>query len=297
MTVTKWGIADITMHQLDWGIHIQQGDRQYVARDWYLTDEVRYFAKECVTHGLPCIIRENHPMKNIRTSKGANFIGFSRTPYEKWAIVIDEWCPKAKKPGDKIQRILINKNFGAIIDNSGIRNWIMKSNIAHIHTSFKDTPNVLRSIIPHIESVEQGLGSRHWEQVKSEIGFVNEALLESWMVDKWDELKLGTELTFLGNQMDYMDIVAVDEQRGRLVVFELKRAVGDTNVIDQIEGYLNGAARKYANGRTLVGCVVAKNFTASCMKRAEKSSFPILLFKFFDSDQNLRVELFNGSWD
>ena len=93
------------------GVLVEQGDRSYIARKWYLTDEVKEIVKLALDRGFDRLWRYGHPQDEyftggLKERTGAPHIGFSRNHHERWLFVIG---PEARPP--KANVITFNKKY------------------------------------------------------------------------------------------------------------------------------------------------------------------------------------------
>lgn len=293
--VLRWSEADLAISEHEQGLLIQQGGERYIARNWVLTDQVKAFISECIRHGLGCAIRYRHPAPNIRMTKGINWIGFSRTPAERWVAVIDEFCPKVTRPSKVMQRIVINKHYRGIVERAGINYWFQSSNVNNIHVDFADMPAAVRVCAKNAEVVERALKTRQWEEAKRAIGLMVESHLEEYIVNNWQKQNFGRKLTFVGNQVKHMDIVARDEGK-RFYVFELKRGPAGIEVYDQLIRYLRGAATTLGSSQITYGAIIAKKYDKAIIHATINGPYPVALFSFDDTREGNIIHLEASSW-
>ena len=93
------------------GVLVEQDDRSYIARKWYLTDAVKEIIKLAIDRGLDRLWRHRHPRDEyftggVKERVGAPHIGFSRDHHERWVFVLG---PEARPP--KTNVITFHKKY------------------------------------------------------------------------------------------------------------------------------------------------------------------------------------------
>ncbi len=93
--------ADLKFLQTENGIVVQQHGRQYFARKWQLTDEVKGIIETAIENDFDCLWVDGHPLNT-----NAHYICFSRSHEKPWEFLIGG---EAKPPNVKC--ITINKKL------------------------------------------------------------------------------------------------------------------------------------------------------------------------------------------
>ena len=139
---------------------------------------MRSFIDAAVASGFTTLIRSQHPQPN-RRAKGVKYIGFSRTSHERWVAVLDQYSPAAGLQGETVRRFTVEQAYRSVLDLSGIPYAQERGGGRNLFVEFERHPDVFAAAAAHVEDVESGLGARDWNQVKDEIGFITEAVLET----------------------------------------------------------------------------------------------------------------------
>lgn len=224
------------------------------------------------------------------------YIGFSRTPHERWVAVLDQYSPATGLQGGTVRRFTVEQAYRAVLDLSGIPYAQEGGGGRNLFVEFEHHPDVFAAAAAHVEDVESGLGARQWNQVKDEIGFITEAVLETALLSRWSMIKAFEDLDLLGNQVDRVDIVARHRRSGALVLMELKRGVAGGEVLSQLDRYVQGSAVVHRGQEPVWGAIIARQFTQELLGAVAVSSFPIALFTFEGSPATMAVERIASSW-
>lgn len=217
------------------------------------------------------------------------YIGFSRTPHERWVAVLDQYSPAAGLRGGTVRQFTVEQAYRAVLDSKGIPYTQERGGGRNLSVEFERHPNVFAAVAAHVEDVKFGLGARHWNQVKDENGFITEAVLETALLSRWSTIKAFEDLDLLGNQVDRVDIVARHRRSGALVLMELKRGVAGAEVLAQLDRYVRGSAMVYGGRDPVWGAIIARQFTQELVDVLATSSFPIALFAFEGSPATMSV--------
>lgn len=291
----SWPVAGLQVVSEPRGLRIQQIASSYLALDWRLTDQVRGFIDAAVEAGFRTLIRSQHPQPN-RRERGVRYIGFSRTPHERWVAVLDQYSPATGLQGGTVRRFTVEQAYRAVLDSKGIPYSQERGGGRNLFVEFERHPDVFAAAAAHVEDVESGLGARHWNQVKDEIGFITEAVLETALLSRWSTIKAFEDLDLLGNQVDRVDIVARHRRSGALVLMELKRGVAGGEVLAQLDRYVRGSAMALREREPVWGAIIARHFTQELVDVLATSSFPIALFAFEGSPAMMVVRQVASSW-
>jgi hypothetical protein len=291
-----WRNVDLRLQQQSDGLSVTQAGESYLARDWYLTDQVVSFVDLCVENGLPCVIRYSHPRRHLR-AKGVQYLAFSRTPAERWVCVLDQYSPKARREADLIDQVTFEKHYRVVLEKGSIPWSWERAGGKNIFVPFDRLQSAIPICAQAIELVESALGARHWESTKASIGFVTESLLESWVLQRWTTIARLSSLKLLGNQIHHMDILAEHEGSGSLVVFELKRGPAGLEVLDQLRGYVQSDHTvRLAQGGDVWGAIIAGSFSPHFCGIAEREPYPLALFTFEVRAEDLSLSLLASTW-
>lgn len=296
MTTRHWQTTDLETEGSDQGIIVRQAGSTYLARNWGLTDQVEHFVSSCVDAGLGCFIRHSHPKVSNR-GNGVHYLCASRSVDERWVVGIDQFSPKARQPGDKIQRLIVESHYRLALDQAGLP-WDWQSSSAkNIHVPFDQLGRLLTAVAPWVEDIEKGLGTRRWEQVKAHIGFVTEAVLESWMIDAWHTLPFAHEIELVGNQIRRVDIVGRVRHSGETVLFELKRVPADLGTLAQLSRYVAKQHERERGGRSsLWGAIVAPAFSREIVEATAAADYPLALWRYVEQGGVLGLVPEATSW-
>jgi hypothetical protein len=296
MAVRRWPAVDLELHEDTGGLVLHQSNSTCLAREWALTEQVESFVSACVDAGLGCFIRHSHPKVSNRAN-GVHYLCASRAADERWVVGIDQFSPKVTKAGQTIRRLIVESHYRLALDEAGIA-WDWQSSSArNIHVSFDDLGRLLQAVVPWVEDIEQGLGTRRWEQVKARIGFVTEAVLESWMVDRWQTLPFGRDITLVGNQIERVDIVGRVRASDSPALFELKRVPADLGTLDQLHRYLAKWNQRSGGERTPAwGAIVAPTFSPDLVATVAAAGFPLALWRYRENNGLLGLQLEADNW-
>jgi hypothetical protein len=294
-TIDSWPAADLTISAADRGLLIEQAGARYLAVDWRVTDQVRAFIEAAVSFGFTTLIRSQHPQPN-RREKGVRYIGVSRTPHERWVAVLDQYSPATGLRGGTVRRFTVEQAYRTVLGSHGIPYTQERGGGRNLYVEFERHRDVFAAAAAHVEAVESGLGARHWNQVKDEIGFITEAVLETALISRWSTIKAFDDLDLLGNQVDRVDLLARHRGSGALVLMELKRGVAGGEVLAQLDRYVRGSAMGYREREPVWGAVVARDFTPELLDGLAAASFPVALFTFAGSPATLAIDQVASSW-
>jgi hypothetical protein len=245
---------------------------------------------------LGCFIRHGHPKVSNRAN-GVHYLCASRSPDERWVVGIDQFSPKAAKPGVRIERLIVESHYRLALDEARLP-WAWQSSSAkNIHVSFADLSKLVQAVVPWVEDIERGLGTRRWEQVKARIGFVTEAVLESWMVDTWDTLPFAPEISLVGNQIERVDIVGRVRSSGHPVLFELKRVPADLGTLAQLDRYIaRHNVRQGPDRDPAWGAIVAPSFSTDLVAALATVDYPLALWRYREQDKTPGLQLEAATW-
>jgi len=294
-SVASWPEVGLTIFEDPRGLRIEQRADAYIALGWRLTRQVREFIDAAVRAGLSAVIRSEHPQPN-RRERGVKYIGVSRTPHERWVAVLDQYSPATGLRGGGVRRFTVEQAYRAILESRGIPYAQETGGGRNLYVEFDRHPDVFAAAVASVDVVESGLGARHWNQVKEEIGFVTEAVLETALLSAWSTISEFNDLELIGNQVDRVDIVARHRPSRALVLVELKRGIAGREVVSQLDRYVQSHAREHRGHGPVWGAVVAREFTKDVIDAIGASSFPIALFEFAGSPGSLRIVQFASTW-
>lgn len=86
-----------------------------------------------------------------------------------------------------------------------------------------------------------------------------------------------------------MDILARHRPTGALLVFELKRNLAGLEVLDQLRGYVLGAAQAHDDGQAVWGAILAREHSAELRAAAKESGIPIRLLAFSGTPKEILI--------
>lgn len=92
---------------------VRQGNEVYRATGWQLTDAVMAVIRTALQHGLTCLIRQRHPQVCNR-NRGVKYLGFSRSPEERWVFVLDQYSKLKRLPG-VIRQVTFENRFSSVL--------------------------------------------------------------------------------------------------------------------------------------------------------------------------------------
>ena len=190
----------------------------------------------------------------------------------------------------------VEQAYWAVLDSKGIPYTQERGGGRNLFVVFERHREVFAAAAAHVEDVESGLGARHWNQIKDEVGFITEAVLETALISRWSIIKAFEDLDLLGDQVDSVDIVARHRRSGALVLIELKRGVAGGEVLGQLDRYVRGSAVAHRGSEPVWGAIVASDFTSEVLDALPTSSFPIALFSFEGSPATMAVKRVASSW-
>lgn len=287
--VGAWQEVDLRIVEHDRGLLVRQGEDEYLALNWRLTPELHRAIDEAIANGLVTVIRTNHPKPNNRRN-GVKYIAFSRTPYERWVITFDQYSPSNGTGDGEIRQFTVEQSYRSVLEAAEIPYRQERGGGKNLYVPFEHVSAVLAATNERIDDVENALGARDWNRVKDEIGFITEAVLESAILANWKSIPAFADLELIGNQIDHMDILARHRPTGALVVFELKRSLAGLEVLDQLRGYLQGAAQLHGSGQEVWGAILAREFTTELVGTIDREPHPISLFRFRGTPGSIALE-------
>jgi len=282
-----WPEFDLVIRQLPNGLEIRQGERAYIARDWRLTGEVVAVIETALAHGLTCLIRNEHPRENmlLPSTKGADYIGFSRKRNERWVFVLDYYsCLNRKKgtPRTLPFQLTFYITFKADLEKHGIPMTAMgAANGRGVLVAVEHLGAAIDTCLPNYGLTGSYTGPRGGETTID--GFVYEGNLQTRMLRYWSGCRFGRmlevidqEVAFNGNRLD---ILASDQESGHLVIIELKHPKAEPSAVAQLGRYLEEFRfTPHGNGRPLLGAIVAETIPDSTRQAARSAPWPISLF-------------------
>ena len=293
--VAQWPQVGLEVREHPLGLLVQQRGEGYVALNWRMSPEVHSFINEAISNGLGTVIRTEHPKSNNR-ARGVKYIAFSRTPYERWVAVLDQYSPANGRGDVEIRQFTVEQSYRFALDAAGVPYRQERGGGKNLYVDVQHYREALAAVAAQVDDVEDALGARDWMRVKDEIGFITEAVLETAILANWDSVPALAALELVGNQIDHMDIVARDCSTGALIVFELKRSLVGMEVLNQLRGYVEGAARRHANGKEVWGAILAREHTAELVEAIAKENYPIALFAFQEGSPVIQVETIASTW-
>lgn len=294
-SVGWWPEVGLTIFDDPRGLRIEQGADGYLALGWRLTHHVREFVDAAVGAGFSTLIRLEHPQPN-RRERGVKYIGVSRTPHERWVAVLDQYSPATGLRGGAVRRFTVEQTYRSVLEARGIPYLPERGGGRNLFVEFDHHHDVFAAAAARVEDVETALGARHWSQIKDEIGFVTEAVLETALLAAWSKIGAFGDLELIGNQLDHVDVVARHRRSRALILMELKRGLAGLEVLPQLDRYVRSHVRDRRGDGPVWGAVVAREFAKDVIDAIGASSFPIALFEFSGSPGSLIIERVASSW-
>lgn len=267
--VAKLGAVQFTERD-GGGLIVEQEGRKYLARGWRLTPEFQATVGLIFDHGLTCVIRTNQPSpKHLNTHRGVDYVGFSRSPEERWVIVLDQYSGRPS-----IDRVTVEKGYRDVLAAAKIPFEWETSGGQNIFVEIQYLRDLLSILTPvAINTVEMARGRppsvSQWERS----GFiVTEAALQAALATGLREGRFrevfGTvtkviEHPYWGRdeggatpyKRDIPDILLVT--RDVMFILELKKGQIGTQSVHQMCRYLdNPQATLLAERRSLQGIVI-----------------------------------------
>ena len=226
------------------------------------------------------------------------YIGFSRTPNERWVFVLDQFSSPSRAKRDRVTRLVFEKNYEGTLKKAQVRYDYQSINARNLFVDFDQLEYALQACAEEVEAVEIGLGSRDWELKKATIGFVTESTLESFLVANWTVIPELANIKYHQRQMraagGFLDIVCFTSDDQEVIIIELKRGKVGEGVVKQLDRYMGSEeVRKLAGGRTIRGIAISRDYYPSAYDAPAQSSFPVELWTF-EGDSN-KISLFATS--
>jgi hypothetical protein len=279
----------ITLKEVPTGLSVSQHGESYIARNWHLDNYLVTLIDASIDAGFSCLIRTNHPRPNNRDSRGVEYLGFSRSPFERWAFVVDQYSCPNKKDRREIAKVTFEKSYRVALDRESIPWEPEPVGGQNLFVDFQHAIAAIHACASVVDLVEDTLGTREWQERQAAIGFINEYTLQSYLVKHWHELPFANHIEFLDREVPveggFVDILGRDRKTGRLVVIELKRGKPGAEVLDQVQRYVRSTKiRSLASGKQVAGLVIARNFFPSVFDALSTYDFAIGLFVFSESE-------------
>lgn len=302
VTLNDWyeleNLPGVSFKPVQSGLWIRQDGAQYVARLWTLSPDVVEVICKAAEYGFSCLIRHSHPRQANQDEKGVEYIGFSRTPNERWVFVLDQFSSPSKPMRDRVTRVVFEKNYEGTLKRAHVRYDYQPSTARNLFVDFDQFVFALQACAEEAEAVEIGLGSRDWELKKATIGFVAESTLESFLVANWTVIPELASFKYYQRQMraagGFLDIICCTTDDQEVIVIELKRGRVGEEVVKQLDRYMESEeVRKLAGGRAIRGIAISRDYYPSASDAAAQSSFPVELWTF-EGDSN-KISLFATS--
>jgi hypothetical protein len=293
-----WPEHGLKLTECDRGLQVQQDGAAYIARSWKLCDDVVKTVDAALDCGFACVIRHNHPKPNNRDEGGVQYIGFSRSESERWVFVIDQYSCPGTRQRDHVNTVTFEKHYRTTLERAQIpfteEGARGRKGGQNLFVSFDRVADAIHACAGDAEAVEQVMGAREWEERKAHLGFVTEAVLESYLVQHWHTLPFASELEYLGRQFPveggYIDILARDRRSGDLVIVELKRDRVGPEVLGQIGRYVNsGVIRRRADGRPIRGIAIARRYFPSIHPATALVPYTVDLYTFDSQEGELTL--------
>ncbi|KAA2211211.1 hypothetical protein [Teichococcus oryzae] len=266
-------LADFVLEEVPGaGLLVRQGGRQYLARGWSLTAEVEQVLQTLCAHGFTCLIRFEQRSGRAVHPRGAaaEYLGFSRTPEERWLLVLDQF---SGRPG--VTQVTVEKSYHTVLRQHGLP-------VIWETAGGKNLFLPVRFLDAFLGTLDEATlaavaeGQRRENTTAAQLrrsGIVSEAQLQHVLVEQILAQEHGdlfgnvrrvqvhpvwlraADGVFLRAGRDIPDLVV--ESANRAFVLELKKAVIGRAEIHQLHRYLaNPAIARLAGSRPITGLLI-----------------------------------------
>ena len=281
----QWPEHNLSLTSRERGLHIEQNGNSYLAREWRHREDLLRLVNTALTHGFSCVIRHSHPKPNNRDERGIHYIGFSRAPEERWAFVVDQYSRKRHPNPHAIAQVTFEKSYRQALERHRIPFEQERAGGHNLFVPFDRALDAIGACALYADLVEDSLGTRHWEAHKASVGFITEALLQSYLVLNWTETPALRRLEYLNREVPvdsgFIDILARDTENGSLVVVELKRDVAGPAALDQVARYVRSRqAISLASTNPIRAIIIARSFSEDLRLRVQSTPFPVELLGY-----------------
>ncbi|MBI5376409.1 MAG: DUF91 domain-containing protein [Candidatus Schekmanbacteria bacterium] len=299
-----WEKYDLTIEQVDRGLLISQGGDAYVAKEWRLTQQVIKIIEIALQNGLVSLIQNGHPQPSKREpmGDGAEYLSFGRVPNELCLMVLNKNSPTNPNSRTDVKKVLFRKHYRHVLKQSDIPFEVEKyRNASNIEVPVDYVEKAIKACLPYLDIHAPRKGRRgHPEKYP---GFSEEADIERWLMENLDEHSLGRKIRVIDRQVrvetGLIDILLQDKVSEGLIIFEVKQGRAQPiHVEEQIARYLTSPyIQNLANGKPVIGCLVAELVESTVKKAVENSQHPIVAFEIkWDSPKNVTLKRVAGSW-
>jgi hypothetical protein len=307
--VERWPEADLQLEEVDDGLLVSQGERTYLARKWRLTPELCQYVNLCLEHGLRYVIRYDarsgqalHPREeNLNIAKGAQYLDFSRSKYDRWVVGIDQYSGRPN-----IKQIVCEKSYRRYVKETAAR-WVCEAHGGqNIFFPFEDLPLVLAVLTPAvIQDVEQALAKR--DRTRARIvrtSVITEDDLQELVVEsvasnalkhifgsvthytEKPRLASGPANRYAAFTQDTLipDLILFNAET--CFILELKKGSGGLAELHQLLSYMvSDGIKTRADGRAIHGVLIAARYSDDALQKLARLAIrelqvPLVRFEF-----------------
>ena len=218
------------------------------------------------------MIRKDHPQAHARwpSGRGRVYLAFSPTREGQWSIAVDS----VNAGRDDFGIAVFNGKYRCQFDLRGIPYEFERRNRGAGHLVV-DRDRVLPTLQAVAEFDHTVLSLGRSEQTRN--GFVREYDIQQALLCGWSKTPFGAQARVIGDEVPVdlgknprrVDILARDIETGDYLVIEIKRAEAQSDAIDQLQGYIEGLAKRAEYGEsTLRGILIAERVSPAVTKEA-----------------------------
>ena len=136
------------------GIEISQNEVTYVARNFFLTQEVKSLIWTAICFDFKKLWVDGHPSAPYlkdepKFMKGSHHITFARSHKDSWAFVLDGNSASQGGNRQKIKTVCFNKKFENQISNSGVPAQQEGGGGGNFRVTFSDAPRLIAYLDKH----------------------------------------------------------------------------------------------------------------------------------------------------
>ena len=274
-------------------IEITQRGNTYRARKWQLTDELVEVIQTAVQFGYSALWVDGHPSRPYLRGgpqflKGSHHITFARSHGERWVFVVDG-AANPPVPRD----VTFNKGLRDFLERIGQAHAWEHSGGHNLRVPREQFREVLRQLdADTVEGLQRPSIRETYTGVRPITDIHNEAQLQIRIEEAWRPL--ATAATYLLDSLEpvdgYFPDIVVDAGAHGVIVVELKYSHAGGVEVNQLEKYLRlSTLRTRANGRSLRGALVARDFNLETVEQANSPATSIALYAFSQANGELRL--------
>lgn len=108
----KWDSIGLEIEESEVGLIVNQEGQSYLARNWAHTNLLEQIINLAIQYGLTYLIRHTHPRPSNRLPEGIDgveYIGFSKSPDDRWVFVVDQKSYSTRKGTESKKRVCIHQ--------------------------------------------------------------------------------------------------------------------------------------------------------------------------------------------